>query len=75
MAIIFLSYRGTDSPEACRVNDWLGWLMHRFRSEERLTRNEEKTVRTAESIALTEESIKRLSNTVDRYIRERNNGQ
>ena len=24
MAIIFLSYRRTDSPEACRVYDWLG---------------------------------------------------
>ena len=46
-----------------------------IRSEERLTRNEEKTVRTEESIALAEESIKRLSDTVDRYIRERRNGQ
>jgi hypothetical protein len=37
--------------------------------------SEEKSVRTDEKIARTEESIKRLSDTVDRYIRERRNGQ
>jgi hypothetical protein len=39
-----------------------------IRSEERLTQNEEKHAKT-------EESLKRLSDTVDRYIRERRNGQ
>jgi len=38
-----------------------------IRSEGRLTRNEE-------SIARAEESVKKLSDTVDRYIRERRNG-
>ena len=42
-----------------------------IRSEERLTRSEEKS---DEKIARAEESIQRLSDTVDRYIRERRNG-
>ena len=42
-----------------------------IRSEERLTRNEEKS---DEKIARAEESIHKLSETVDRYIRERRNG-